>query len=480
MDTRILLPRSAHPSPQLFQPQLPQQLAQLQLPSSSSPNSPSAHNTSQQNTPYMMVSESLQSNTQTRTSPVPTNQTKHQKNTGQPARGQGSATRGQRGASSGRGGGIVGRQGSHSGQCSTHLDEDKSNESDYIPIGFTLDNFKSQLGNWTKPSLRQVFGENKTPWRKCGYNTFLAFSVKSAGTLGIFLQRDAHLDGTKEKQHLKQHGKPSQPINKKFSMQGFHNTTNNDDLLAADKIQLYDPLYEDLVTTTKPSMSLAKDLRKALMQGLRLSNILSASTRRFVFDLKLFTISNADNLTFYLLSATRYPGSGSFCKKLSNNPYWLLVAKDRWKAKETCKAYSHTREIQEVVNESRKNPPPAKKPKPSNETRSILQKKLNQLLGNTLGCDEQFFPKSANPASRLSERFPTSKYPNLKMVQSEESQLSDEMFALGLEAMETKFRKQWLANIEKGHFKITNTVQTSTTENNTTKTNTTQTNTTDP
>ncbi|KNE99811.1 hypothetical protein PSTG_06900 [Puccinia striiformis f. sp. tritici PST-78] len=107
-----------------------------------------------------MVSESLQSNTQTRTSPVPTNQTKHQKNTGQPARGQGSATRGQRGASSGRGGGIVGRQGSHSGQCSTHLDEDKSNESDYIPIGFTLDNFKSQLGNWTKPSLRQVLSKS--------------------------------------------------------------------------------------------------------------------------------------------------------------------------------------------------------------------------------------------------------------------------------------------------------------------------------
>ncbi|KAI7949832.1 hypothetical protein MJO28_008653 [Puccinia striiformis f. sp. tritici] len=295
------------------------------------------------------------------------------------------------------------------------------------------------IGRVLEKTLNSLIGENKTPWRKCGYNTFLAFSVKSAGTL--VPPKGCSLGWDKRKTTLEAAWKA----------------------LSAHQQEVFDarPCNHDKAKHVS---------RKGLEE----------STNAGPQALKHLIRINSEVNTTSHLQPTRYPGSGSFCKKLSNNPYWLLVAKDRWKAKETCKAYSHTREIQEVVNESRKNPPPAKKPKPSNETRSILQKKLNQLLGNTLGCDEQFFPKSANPASRLSERFPTSKYPNLKMVQSEESQLSDEMFALGLEAMETKFRKQWLANIEKGHFKITNTVQTSTTENNTTKTNTTQTNTTDP
>ncbi|KAI9606963.1 hypothetical protein KEM48_001734 [Puccinia striiformis f. sp. tritici PST-130] len=116
------------------------------------------------------------------------------------------------------------------------------------------------IGRVLEKTLNSLIGENKTPWRKCGYNTFLAFSVKSAGTL--VPPKGCSLGWDKRKTTLEAAWKALSAINKKFSMQGFHNTTNNDDSLAADKIQLYDPLYEDLVTTTKPSMSLAKDSRK--------------------------------------------------------------------------------------------------------------------------------------------------------------------------------------------------------------------------
>ncbi|KNE98588.1 hypothetical protein PSTG_08139 [Puccinia striiformis f. sp. tritici PST-78] len=522
---------------QLLQPQLPQQLLQPQLPQHSLQKLKSTR--PQQNKPYAMVS--LRSNAQKRTSrPGPTDQTKRPKKSAQPARGQRSATRDQSSASHGRGGGVVGQQGSHNSRHSTHSNEDESDESD-IPIGFTLDNFESQLGNWTKTSLRQALsnrsknnsnrvppevqevlnlqkinyskiklmlaligrvsertlntsiGENKPPRRKCGYNRFLAFSVKSAETpvppKGCSIgwdERNTTLGAAWKALTAHQQEVFDAKIFSHFSKLPVYSgedgiddddnddTTNNDDSLTADEIQLYDPLYEDLVNHEKVKLVSGKGLEESTNAGPQ------ALKHLIRINSELFTISNAYNLTFYLLSATRYPGSGSFCKELSNDPYWLPVAKDRWKAKETFEAYSHAREIQEVVNESRTNLPPAKKSKPSDETRSTLRKKLNQLLGNALGCDEESFPKSASPASLLSERYPASKYPNLKMVRSEESQLSDEMFTLGLEAMKTKFRKQWLADIENGHFKITNTVETNnTTETNTTKTNTTETNTTE-
>jgi hypothetical protein len=69
----------------------------------------------------------------------------------------------------------------------------------------------------------------------------------------------------------------------------------------------------------------------------------------YVSALQLFTISNLYNLTYYVLVATRFPGSGRFCKELSNNPVWLGVAQDCWKSKENFEAYCHGRAIQKAV-----------------------------------------------------------------------------------------------------------------------------------
>ncbi|KAA1125188.1 hypothetical protein PGTUg99_000086 [Puccinia graminis f. sp. tritici] len=46
------------------------------------------------------------------------------------------------------------------------------------------------------------------------------------------------------------------------------------------------------------------------------------------------------------------PGNGSFCEELSNDPSWLQIAKSKWFAKENFEAYSHGRDIQQVLQES--------------------------------------------------------------------------------------------------------------------------------
>ena len=97
---------------------------------------------------------------------------------------------------------------------------------------------------------------------------------------------------------------------------------------------------------------------------------------------KIFTIANLYNLTFYFLVATRSPGTGSFCKELANDPLWLSVAKKRWQAKATFEAYSHGREIQQVVEECNgSNMPPAKRQKKADIIRAELRVELNKLLG---------------------------------------------------------------------------------------------------
>ena len=91
------------------------------------------------------------------------------------------------------------------------------------------------------------------------------------------------------------------------------------------------------------------------------------------------------NLNFYFMVATRYHGSGSFCKELGNDPYWLSVAQKRWHSKETFEAYSHGRAIQELIEEcNQSSMPPAKRKKRTDEIRANLRAKLNKLLGNVV------------------------------------------------------------------------------------------------
>jgi hypothetical protein len=96
--------------------------------------------------------------------------------------------------------------------------------------------------------------------------------------------------------------------------------------------------------------------------------------------IQIFTISNLFNLTYYVLVATRFPGSGSFSKELSNDPVWLGVAQDRWGSKDTFEAYCHGRPIQEEVEGCSGSHKKTTQAKPSDNLRTNLRIKLNTML----------------------------------------------------------------------------------------------------
>ncbi|KAH9455457.1 hypothetical protein Pst134EA_022920 [Puccinia striiformis f. sp. tritici] len=446
----------------------------------------------------------------------------------QPARGQSAPTR-KRVTSTTRGQGRVQTNGGNQQLNEEEEEEDEEEEEEEEPVGFTLDNFEAHLTSWTEPSLRQALanrkknsnrippevlevlnyyklnyrkiklmlaligrvsektinaslGEDKPTRKKCGWNRFQAFSVKSAETpvpprgssvgwdernttlgdawralatnqkevfdariFAYFSKLPIHFNFEHDDKEPDEDGSPSTDENQ------------TKDLLTPAEKALYEPLYEDLVNHEKVKLVSGGELGRESNTG---SQALKHIDR---INSELFTICNAYNLTFYLLSATRHPGTGSFCRESTNDPYWLPVAKDRWKSKETFEAYSHGRAVQEVVEEcSGLHPPPEKKQKtlrPVDGLRSKLRKVLNKLLGSALGVEEAQFPKGADPISLMAERFPEKKFPNLKIIRSEECQLAAEIFALGFEAMHNPHRVQWLADIENGHFKITNTAE---------------------
>jgi len=80
-----------------------------------------------------------------------------------------------------------------------------------------------------------------------------------------------------------------------------------------------------------------------------------------------------------MLAATRYPGSGSFCKEMSNDPVWLQVTEEKWSAGPTFEAYSQGRSIQDVIEDFQGSA--FKKAKRSDAIRTELRGKLNKLLG---------------------------------------------------------------------------------------------------
>ncbi|KAI7941283.1 hypothetical protein MJO29_013357 [Puccinia striiformis f. sp. tritici] len=344
-------------------------------------------------------------------------------------RGRASTTRGQ--ASTTRGQGRVQTNGGNQ-QLNEEEEEDEEEEEEEEPVGFTLDNFEAHLTSWTKFNA----------WRALATNQKEVFDAR---IFAYFSKLPIHFDFEHNDEEPDEDGSPSTDENQ------------TKDLLTPAEKALYKPLYEDLVNHEKVKLVSGGELGRESNTG---SQALKHIDR---INSELFTICNAYNLTFYLLSATRHPGTGSFCRESTNDPYWLPVAKDRWKSKETFEAYSHGRAVQEVVEECLGlHPPPEKKLKtlrPADGLRSKLRKVLNKLLGSALGVEEAQFPKGADPISLMAGRFPEKKFPNLKIIRSEECQLAAEIFALGFEAMHNPHRVQWLADIENGHFKITNTAE---------------------
>ncbi|POW22244.1 hypothetical protein PSHT_01561 [Puccinia striiformis] len=217
------------------------------------------------------------------------------------------------------------------------------------------------IGWVSEKTINAALGEDKPTRKKWGRNRFPAFSylLGGASSIGWNEQNTTLGDAwgalaTNQKELL------DARIFAYFSKLPIHfehidEKTNEDrstltdknqikDLLTPAEKALYGPLYEDLVNHEKVQLVSGGELDKESNTGKHVMiNLLTISA----FLQKLFTIWNAYNLTFYLLLATQHPGTGSFCRESTNNPYWLPVVKDKWKSKEKFKA--HGRVVQEVV-----------------------------------------------------------------------------------------------------------------------------------
>ncbi|EFP84399.1 uncharacterized protein PGTG_10119 [Puccinia graminis f. sp. tritici CRL 75-36-700-3] len=140
---------------------------------------------------------------------------------------------------------------------------------------------------------------------------------------------------------------------------------------------------------------------------------------------ELYTSSTLYNTTYYLLAATRSPGENSFCREWSNDVAWLTLAKDKWKAKESFEAYSHGCAIQEEVEEAL-GVEIVKKQKDSDLVKIDLRAALNKALALARGvpAGSRKFPKTKDPAAALIKI-----NPRLRILQSEDSLLHKDMLA---------------------------------------------------
>ncbi|EFP93134.1 uncharacterized protein PGTG_19150 [Puccinia graminis f. sp. tritici CRL 75-36-700-3] len=217
-------------------------------------------------------------------------------------------------------------------------------------------------------------------------------------------------------------------------------------LLSSEEEEYFESIYNDLVNHEKVAMVVQKGVETDGSSGIQ-KQVLRHITR---INSELYTVSTAYNLTYYLLTATRFPGDGSFCRELSNNPTWLQVVRDQWTAKVIFEAYSQGRQIQEVVEElTGSGDENSSAGKPSDIIRTNLRHKLNGLLAEALGVENAKFPKQKDPVSRLA-----CKYPYLTIVQTEESTLSKEELYMGADHIVTSIREKWLTDIETGAFQI--------------------------
>ncbi|POW14121.1 hypothetical protein PSTT_03231 [Puccinia striiformis] len=310
------------------------------------------------------------------------------------------------------------------------------------------------IGNVSEKMVNDSVGEGSPPRKISNWNRYVAFSVESSITpvppKGCSIgweERNVHLGQAWKALSSDEQDVFDRRIFRYFSKIPTSVDDEEDDpdceeVITPVEEALYRPLYQRLINHEKIDIvaGQSSELRSGI--GKRaLRHILRINS-------ELFTVSNLYNLTFYLLSATRSPGTRSFCEELSNDATWLQVTKKKWSAKENFEAYSHGRDIQQII-EKFSDKQPLKQPKGSDILRSKLRVILNDELATALGCETANFPKQKDPVSKLATDYPT-----VMIVRSEDSKLGIEALALGLEAMNTAYRKLWLQDLKSGAFQI--------------------------
>jgi hypothetical protein len=177
------------------------------------------------------------------------------------------------------------------------------------------------------------------------------------------------------------------------------NNNSPTQILSPEEEAYFEPTYNELVNHEKVAMVLQRaveDDGKSEIENQVSRHItrINSEVSNFPVQLhintllmknganQLYTVSTAYNLTYYLLTATRFPGTGSFCRELSNDPTWLQVVSDQWTAKAVFEAYSQGRQIQQVVEDlTGTGDGECSVGKPSDIVRTNLRHKLNRLLG---------------------------------------------------------------------------------------------------
>ncbi|KAA1078511.1 hypothetical protein PGTUg99_050041 [Puccinia graminis f. sp. tritici] len=315
------------------------------------------------------------------------------------------------------------------------------------------------IGNISEGTVNKWLGENKPARRKSGWNRYVAFSVESANTpvpppgcsIG-WEERNVHLGEAWALLSEEEKDVFSPVIFQYFSKIPCQPDTGDDDEdteieLTPEEIELYQPLYAKLVNQEKVDLIISEGVHI----GINNSKAFEQAERSVEkLNGELFTMSTLYNTTYYLLAATRDSGVKSFCKEWSNDVAWLALAKKNWKAKEKFEAYSHGREIQEAVEDA-SGVSTSKQLREANQLKKDLRAALNQTLANTLGIPVKgcIFPKVPNPSARLLK-----KNRRLEIVQSEGSTLPKEELMKGFNKMENPFKKKWIDDIRSGAFKI--------------------------
>ncbi|KAA1082896.1 hypothetical protein PGT21_019637 [Puccinia graminis f. sp. tritici] len=325
------------------------------------------------------------------------------------------------------------------------------------------------IGNVGEKTVNKFLGENKPSRKQCGWNRYVAFSLESLkhpvppkGTSEGWDQRNCEMGKAWASLTADEKEVFSSRVFQHFSKIPCGYDKDDDDyvededselegdegrgLLTPDEISLYMPLYNNLVNHDKVKAFIAKgpeseghNAGQAYKQALK--NIMNLNS-------ELYTVSNAYNTTYYLLSATRTPGLNSFCKEYSNDAAWLALAQKEWNSKETFEAYSHGRQIQANL-EAITNGPEGESGRDADKLKKNLRNALNDLLAAARGSKKAIFPKGPNPVALLLESDP-----ELQVVRAEGSRLSQESLLLGFDKMKKIPRQKWLADIASGHFTI--------------------------
>ncbi|KAA1092874.1 hypothetical protein PGT21_017002 [Puccinia graminis f. sp. tritici] len=315
------------------------------------------------------------------------------------------------------------------------------------------------IGNVSEGTVNKYLGEDKPSRQKSDWNRYVAFSLESANTpvppRGCSLgweERNIHLGKTWSALSAEEKAVFSPQIFEFFSEIPCHHDLEEEEdedqaELTDEEKDMYRPLYEKLVNHEKIKLINTKGPETSNKSAEVFKQAYKAFQR---LNCELYTSLTLYNTTYYLLAATRSPGENSFCREWSNDVAWLTLAKDNWKAKETFEAYSHGRKVQEEVEDAL-GVQIVKTQKESDLVKIKLRAALNNVVAVALGVSSgtRKFPKTKDPATSLLKI-----NRRLKIIQSEGSQLKKDSLIKGFDHMLMDERIEWLADIESGAFQV--------------------------